>query len=141
LRKLYLIIIVAIIVAAVVYLLRPREVSHPREDEFVDAYVDLALLQQYGDTSVARFNAERDSVLAVHGFTDSSLLALKQELNQDPILIAKVWDKIEAKLLALKEEYNPLNATPSDTVLSSGKQAGFMDSKQARDKSKGSSTH
>jgi hypothetical protein len=106
------------VAAVVFYFMRPQEASHPQADEFVEVYVDLALLQQYGDTAIARFTEQRDSILQIHGFTDSSLLALKDELNTDPLLLARIWDEIELKLRDLKDEYSPINSpAASDTAL------------------------
>ncbi len=125
-RKLYLLIIVGLVVAAILYLFRPQQLSHPRADEFVDVYVDLAMLQQSGDTAQARFQLQRDSVLALHGFTDSSLIALKAELNSDPLLLAQIWDQIEIRLRDLKDEYSPLDLSAhSDTLISKSKPARF----------------
>lgn len=136
-KKTLLLIIAVLAVAIALWQVRPRDTSHPRADEFVSVYVDLALLQQYGDTLITRFTEQRDSVLARHGFTDSSLSALKEELNKNPLLIARIWDDIERRLRDLKDEYSPLDLqqSPDTTITERRHSAG-----QLRDKSESGKT-
>lgn len=95
----YLTIILLVAVAGVIaYFAFPEPEQHPREDIFVDSYVELMLLWAQSDTTTQEYVVKRDSVLAAFGLTDSSLLALKGELNADPERLIEIWDKIEQRL-------------------------------------------
>lgn len=89
---------IILLVAAIVYLRARPEERHPREIDFVNCFVDLALLSAESDSGSAQFLVERDSVLQVYGFTDSTLLQLKEELNRQPERLIEIWDKIEARV-------------------------------------------
>lgn len=91
------------IVAVVAYLVLKQPERNPREDIFINSYVELMLLWSQSDTVGASYIVKRDSILAGFGLTDSSLIALKRELNQDPERLIEIWDLVEVKLNARRE--------------------------------------
>jgi hypothetical protein len=92
-------IALALIVAAVIFYLRWQPaLRHPREGDFVDCFADLTLLGAETDTTDSRFFVARDSVLTLYGFTDSTMVQLKSELDHDPQRLIEVWDRIEARV-------------------------------------------
>lgn len=103
------VVLAVIAVAALAYFqLRPQP-THPRETDFVNCYVELSLQAARSDTVGSVFFRERDSILAVFGFTDSSLLQVKSELNREPERLVVIWDIIEARL---KERRTELGLKP-----------------------------
>lgn len=102
-RPIITIILIVCIAAIVGYKLYPRQEVHPREDLFVNSVVELMLLSARSDSSSLNFAAERDSILRTFDLTDSSLLALKQELNRDPERLIDIWDRIELRLKARRD--------------------------------------
>lgn len=97
-------LILAVAVAAALYFIFDKPEAHPRESDFVNCYVELAILQQGADTTESGFVEARDSILAIFGFTENSLLQLKAALNKDPIRLTVIWEQIEEKLRKRKQE-------------------------------------
>ena len=102
-RPVVTIILVIVFGFAVAYFVRPQDKKNPREGLFVDAYVELMLLSARSDSSSEAYVIQRDSILAKFALTDSSLLALKRELNADPDHLIEIWDNIELRLKARRD--------------------------------------
>lgn len=102
-RPIVTIILLVCIAAIVGYTIYPREQLHPREDIFVGSIVELMLLSARSDSTSPNYIAQRDSILRGFDLTDSSLLALKQELNRDPDHLIELWDKVELRLKARRD--------------------------------------
>ncbi len=101
------IILLVLAAVVVVYFVTRKPQPDLRVDRFIDCYVQLAVLHEMGDTSTQVYSEQRDSVLAVYGFDEQSLRALKAELNNDPQNLVDIWVKIDDKLKALKEVNEP----------------------------------
>jgi hypothetical protein len=102
-RPIITIILLVCIAAIVGYRLYPRQELHPREDIFVSSVVELMLLSARSDSASPNYAVERDSILSGFDLTDSSLLALKQELNRDPDRLIEIWDQVEQRLKARRD--------------------------------------
>jgi len=102
-RPIVTITLIVAISATVAYFVLQEPVRNPREDMFVNSYVELMLLWSQSDTVSASYLVKRDSILAGFGLTDSSLMALKRELNQDPERLIEIWDRVELQLNARRE--------------------------------------
>jgi hypothetical protein len=102
-RPIVTIILLVVIVALVGYHMIPEAEEHPDEDRFIGAYVELMLLSASADTNSAAYIVKRDSILAEFGLTDTSLLALKNELNQNPERLIDIWDRVELRLKARRD--------------------------------------
>jgi hypothetical protein len=99
-----LILIVAIVVVGAYFVIRP-EPKNPRVEQFIDCYIELAILGQASDSATAIFIPQRDSVLAEYGFDEASFVALKDSLDQKPEYLVDIWSEIEARLKARQAEY------------------------------------
>ena len=99
-------IILAILIAAVVlfFVLRP-EADNPRVEQFVSCYIELAIFGEASDSVAAAFLPESDSILAAHGFDESSFLALKDSLDQSPEYLVDIWSEIETRLKDRQAKY------------------------------------
>ncbi|MGB5107243.1 MAG: hypothetical protein WBP29_01410 [Candidatus Zixiibacteriota bacterium] len=102
-RPVITIILVIVIAFTIAYFLRSEKSANPREGLFVDAYVELMLLSARSDSSSQAYITQRDSILAKFALTDSSLMALKRELNSDPDHLIEIWDLIELRLKARRD--------------------------------------
>ncbi len=95
--------------AIVLYFQLKPSPAHPREQDFIAAYVELALLSARSDTTSQLFLEQRDSILHSLNFTDSTLWQVKTELNRDPLRVIDVWERIENRL---KERRLQLGLSP-----------------------------
>lgn len=111
-RPIVTIILLVIIAAAIAYFAIPSKKTHPQEDAFINATVQLMLLNAHSDTAQSAYIPKRDSVLARFGFTDTSLMRIKSEMNSDPEHLIDVWEKIEKRLQASKDSLG----MPADTT-------------------------
>lgn len=101
--------LILILLAALIagyFLLRP-ESPDPAVERFVDCYVELAILHQMGDTAVAAYDQERDSVLAEFDFTEASFRAFKAQLDTTPEKLVDIWVMIDERLRQRKEALEP----------------------------------
>lgn len=102
-RPIVTIILLIVISATVAYFVLQEPERNPREDVFVNSYVELMLMWSQSDTVSESYLIKRDSILAGFGLNDSSLMALKRELNQDPERLIEIWDQVELRLNARRE--------------------------------------
>ncbi|MFH2055180.1 MAG: hypothetical protein ABIJ61_04415, partial [bacterium] len=92
-RPILTLILIGVALAVILYLaLRPQP-ENPRVVQFIDCYVDLAIMQEAADSVSAVFQQARDSVLAAHSFDMESFLALKDSLDQTPEYLVEVWSE------------------------------------------------
>lgn len=101
------------IVAVIAYFVLKQPARNPREELFINSYVELMLLWSQSDTASQAYLVKRDSILTQFGLTDSSLVALKRELNSDPERLIDVWDAVEQRLKARRESLGLPSGTDS----------------------------
>ncbi len=102
-RPIVTIILLVVILAVVGYLMIPESNVHPGENLFINSYVELMLFSAGADSNTEAYTVKRDSILAGFGLSDSSLLALKRELNRDPERLIEIWDQVELRLKARRD--------------------------------------
>jgi hypothetical protein len=103
-RPIVTLILFGLIAVAIAYFLLRAEPENPRLEQFIDCYVELAILHEGSDTVTATFVSSRDSLLAQHGFDEPSFLNLKDSLDQQPEYLVEVWKEIDARLKELQKE-------------------------------------
>ncbi len=98
--------LLALLVAAALFLHFRSQRIDPRIERLANCYVELALLQITTDTTTAVFVTRRDSVLASIGFTEESFRQTEAALEREPEKLIDVWEAVEKKLKARKDQYD-----------------------------------
>ena len=100
----YQTIVLLVIITLVILLIVKKEPQPDLQvEQFINCYIDISILHYSSDSSNVEWRRARDSILDIYDFNDSSFIAMKDELDQDPQKLSEVWSKIEEKLDSLKK--------------------------------------